>query len=237
MSHIQKNFIDLQEIFYHLEEEKKVYAIIKLPYNFPAYDVGSDLDIFCYDIYEISSLIVAQLQKKIDSSLTIKVTDNKQQLYIDILDKHTIHFRFDLYGALPSYKNVNIKEAFFSSVLENARIVQRGEVYVHVPSLIDEAILRYIEYHEWYVQRPDKIKHIHYLEQKIEENALDTDLLFDKLHYYIALPSVAQREEKSHNIVIKYALYFKEMVQKVLLHVRKNGLEETLHKIKGRVFK
>lgn len=224
--------IDLKPLFKKLEE--KVYCIIKLPDGFPEYKIGSDLDIFCYDVEDISRIIIGFLPKE----LTVKLTNMGSQIYIDVMDKNTIHFRFDLYGALPKYENILIKEAFFSSVIENSKTVLKDEVNVKVPSNVDENILRYIEYQEWYAQRPDKIKHINYIEERIKNSEININNLLDKLHYYTELPKVEDDRQVSGNSFVRYMSYALEMIKKVFRVLKEKGFKETIEiiikKIRGR---
>ncbi len=227
--------INLKPLFKKLEE--KVYCIIKLPDEFPEYKIGSDLDVFCYDTEDISKIIMGYLQNFIDNSLTIKLSNMGSQIYIDVMDKNTIHFRFDLYGALPKYENILIKDAFFSSVIENSISVLKDEVNVKVPSTIDENILRYIEYQEWYAQRPDKIKHMNYIEEKIKNSEININNLLDKLHYYTELPEIEDNRQVSSNSFVRYVGYILEMFKKVLIAIQNKGLKETMSLIFRKVFK
>lgn len=217
--------IDLKPLFEKLVD--KQYCVIKLPAEFPEYKVGSDLDMFCYNIEDISRIILGYLQNIISNELTIKIVNNGTQIYIDLMDNSKIHFRFDLYGKLPIYENILIKEAFFSSVIANNEIIELKECKVKVPSLIDESILRYIEYQEWYGQRPDKIKHIEYLEDKIKENNLDINQLLDKLHYYTELPKVEDNRQISSNSFLRYFNYLFSMFKKLIQVLREKGFKET----------
>ncbi len=227
-------FLDLSKIFKKLED--KNYCIIKLPDVFPSYDIGSDLDIFCYDVQDISKIILSNIQEFITADLKIEIINNNTQIYIDIIHNDKIHFRFDLYGALPFYKNLDIKEAFFSSIIENSKMLKLDKINISVPSNIDEAILRYIEYQEWYAQRPDKIKHIQYLEDKMASKDIDINKMFDKLHYYIAIPNTEKNRQVSSSDSVRYIQYIYKNFKKVIQAIRTKGLVETLNIIKKKVF-
>ena len=218
--------IGLKPLFEKLET--KSYSIIKLPTEFPDYKIGSDLDIFCYDVEGISRVVLAYLQEIISKDLSVKIINRRTQIYIDVMDEDKIHFRFDLYGTLPTYKNILIKEAFFSSVIENSQMIKQNGCKVKVPSQIDESILRYIEYQEWYEQRPDKIKHIKYLEEKIKNSEIDINRLLDKLHYYTKLPRVEENRQVASSGAIRYFSYLLDMGKKVLIVIKEKGLKETL---------
>lgn len=227
--------IDLKPLFKKLET--KSYSVIKLPNEFPDYKIGSDLDIFCCDVEDISRVVLAYLQENISKDLSVKITNMGTQIYIDLIYKDKIHFRFDMYGALPTYVNILIKEAFFSSVIENSQIIKRNGCKVKVPSKIDESILRYIEYQEWYRERPDKIKHIEYLEEKIKNSAIDVAILLDKLHYYTKLPQVEENREISSSGIVRYFSYLLNFAKKILRVIKEKGFRETLNLIIKKVKK
>jgi len=225
--------IDLIPLFKKLEKES--YCIIKLPDNFPSYDVGSDLDFFCYNIEKVSRIILGCLQSDISDDLSVIITNMGKQIYIDIMDKRDIHFRFDLYGSLPSYQNVSIKDAFFSSVIEGSNKVEKSKCIVKIPKLIDESILRYIEYQEWFSERPDKIKHINYLEEKFQNSELELNKVLDKLHYYISIPRIKEDEKINASSSIQYMQYLYGNFKKIIKYIQLNGLERTIYKIKDRL--
>lgn len=218
--------IDLKPLFEKLES--KQYCVIKLPSEFPEYKLGSDIDIFCYDIEDISRIFLGFLvQDLIVQDLIVKVINRTTHIYIDIMDNEKIHLRFDLYGALPTYKNILLKEAFFSSVIENAQTIEQNGYKVKVPSQIDENIIRYIEYQEWYGQRPDKIKHIEYIEERIINFGIDINQLLDKLHYYTELPKIQDSRQVSSSKVIRYSSYLLNIMKKILRVIKEKGLKET----------
>ena len=227
-------FLDLKKIFSNLSEMN--YVIVKLPPEFPEYLIGSDIDIFCYNAQEVSGRILACLNDYLNHDIKIEVTDNEEQLYIDVIKNSEIHFRFDIYGSLPNYKNVRIKKAFFSSVIENYKLDNIFDFPIKTPSEIDESILRYIEYHEWYFERPDKIKHLEYLTLKIDAGVVSKKMMLDKLHYYTALPDVSYLNSVSSSSILRYFDYMLSIFKKTMLHFKNNGIKKTLIKISKRVF-
>jgi len=178
--------LDLDEFFQEFNHH--TYCIIKTNDDLPSYKKGSDLDIFCYDIDQMATIILNVGNQYINQGLEIVISNMKGQRYIDFIHINTdvIEFRFDLYSALPSYKNILIKPAFFENVLENKiQIDIHDKSSIYVPAPIDDKILRYIEYQEWYGQRPDKIKHINYI---LESNESTINNFLEKLHHYTSLP-------------------------------------------------
>ena len=195
--------INLNEFFYGLANE--VYCIIKIKNNFPDYSLGDDIDVFCYDSVTFSKKILEIGNNYVLQGFMIKVTSTPDyhQTYIDFFYNEKLELRFDLYQSLPAYNNIKIRPALFSSIIENAvpnkRYFQNRQFNIYVPNTIDDMLIRYIEYHEWYRQRPDKIKHLEYVMKNIDEQARIS--LLDKLHYYTELPPtgcVINQEQRRH---------------------------------------
>lgn len=198
--------LDLKLLLKEIKEEE--YCIIKLNQDFPSYHAGQDLDIFCYHPEAMSKKILKWANPYLSDTISIDITlkNGNLHLYVDILENKEIHFRFDLYGALPHYQKLLIKPAFFESVVENRvekRLSNDGGTCCFVPSPIDDIMLRYFEFVEWYDVRPDKIKHLEFLMAELEEE--DKPQFMRKLHHYTALPETRYEEAKvQHFRMIRY---------------------------------
>lgn len=183
------NILDLNLFFYSFTSEK--YVIVKKS-NIPDYYSGSDVDIFCLNLSALAKKILIIGNSYLDKEFEISVQSKKNtHINIDFILNGNIEFRFDLYGELPQYKRINIKRTFFKNVIYNAipvNILTNNYNYnIFVPSQIDELIIRYIEYIEYYEIRPDKIKHLQYIMDTIS-NDLEKRLFLDQLHQFTALP-------------------------------------------------
>lgn len=192
------NKLNLLEFFKEFFNES--YCIIKMDDNLPNYYEYSDIDIFCYDISNLADKIFKIGNKYVEAGFEIRVTEvnSKNQVHIDFYIDNRLDFRFDLYQHLPNYKKIIIKPAFFSSIIENriciAKNFNNEQFEIYVPSKIDDLILRYIEYIEYYDIRADKIKHMDYINSFSDK--LDKKLLLDKLHFYTEIPNVKCDESK-----------------------------------------
>lgn len=192
------NQLDLDRFFYAVRDE--VYVIVKLG-DFPNYYPGSDIDIFCYDKEKLANVILQIANDYIVQGFTVSVGyKGEDHAYIDFFLADKLDFRFDLYQSLPDYQRVHVRSHYIYSVVENAQPVPRcynGMNYsIYVPSDIDECLLRYLEYIEWYELRPDKIKHLEYIMRAIADNQERIGFL-DKLHLYTELP-LPQTKEPLH---------------------------------------
>lgn len=202
----KQRLLDLNAFFYNVR--KIPYVIIKLNDNFPIYNKGQDIDIFCYDkgqfvqkLFEVGNIYV-------NKGFEMKVTDmGKEHSYIDFIFKNELHFRFDVCQELPFFKNIKIKNYYIYSVIENANTI-RGRFghkpyLIYVPSKIDDLLLRYIEYIEYYQLRPDKVKHLNYIMKTIKEDP-ERICFLDKLHLYTDFPhnsSINSRENLLPHII------------------------------------
>ena len=176
-----------------------LYAIIKLPPEFPDYQRGSDIDIFCMDISDVSRNILAELNGYVNEKCTVEVTTlyDGVQLHIDLLCEGKLEFRFDLYGQLPVYQHILVKPAFFESLIERRQPLTSvdGDVPVFVPSNADECLVRYMDYLELYATRPDKVKHLDYIEAQVASLDGGRQTFFVRLEHYIEIPRVYQHEK------------------------------------------
>lgn len=205
------NKISLHDFF--IELETLAYCIIKVPPNFPDYIRGDDIDILCYDINKISECIINTATKYIGGDLTLKssIIRNGEKIHIDIMDKNSIEFRFDLYSILPNYHKVNIRPSFFSHVIENRQQKNQtcdGKNYIiYIPSIQDELIIRYLEYIEYFQDIPDKIKHADYILEHLKKAPSDMSFI-DTLHHYISVPTIDVEKNRMsiENTNIKYYL-------------------------------
>lgn len=209
------NKLDLNIFFSKLES--KNYVIIKLT-DFPNYYSGSDIDIFCYNVDEIAREIIFLGKQYLEDGFEIVAKNaNDSHKYIDFIFDNKIEFRFDLYGELPVYKKVCIQKNYFPHIINNCVPVainsKLGQYNFYVPSQIDELILRYIEYIEWYEIRPDKIKHLDYIMDAIDDDS-EKMIFLDKLHQFTALPTCSDNinEERDYD---KYSYFSKfKMIMK-----------------------
>lgn len=185
--------LDLNHIFSHLTED--VYCIVKLSPAFPEYRSGEDIDMFCFDINRVSDKIIQCAHGYINDGYTVRSTVLKEncQLHLDFLYENRIEFRFDLYQNLPAYRKVSVKSGFFSHVIDNRQskiLTYNNRPYcIYTPCRQDELIMRYLEYVEYFHDRPDKIKHANYILDALEKTPADISFL-DTLHYYIEIPPI-----------------------------------------------
>lgn len=183
--------INLNELFYYLRNQH--YVIVKFDKKFPKYQSGQDIDIFCLSREDFLKKLFNSSKKYIKFGYSIKVTHvNRSHTHFDLFYDENLELRLDIYESLPNYTQTNIKECLFYSIIENSRPISKTyaqkKYSLNIPSEVDELLVRYFEYREWYKKRPGKIKHLKYLKEKIKKTNSRINF-FDKLHYYTSFPT------------------------------------------------
>jgi hypothetical protein len=138
------------------------YAIIKKDKNFPMFNVSrDDIDIICLDMKKTIEHLENVLQNNYSKYKCHFDSKNEHlNIYYGNICYENFIVRFDLFDDIckmyPSYKiNSDItKEIVRNSILEND---------IRIPLLKDELMIRRLEYDTYIDKRPDKIKHLHYI--------------------------------------------------------------------------
>tara|TARA_B110000259_G_scaffold164860_1_gene191240 strand:- start:2241 stop:3644 length:1404 start_codon:yes stop_codon:yes gene_type:complete len=147
--------LNLQDIFKKLED----YVIIKFDKNLPKYNINDDVDILTSNIQKNKNIIINWYDKNIFLHKIINI--NNFHIQLDLYKKeqdNTLHFRFDLFEKL-HYTKFSLHNDIYPLILYNK--LHNGISYV--PCLSDDLSLRYCEYIEYIDIRPDKIKHLNYV--------------------------------------------------------------------------
>lgn len=221
------NRIKLSKIFENLNHTE--YVIIKYPENLDKYDRGSDLDILCRNLNEATELIIKGVTKQISETEKIKVTNIHGHRHIDVTRNNKIEIRFDLCSKLPLYNEVKLKESYFEAIIERRIFYtpNNSDHSFYVPSLIDESIMRYIEYNEYFSKRPDKIKHIDYILNNLSDK--NKKEMLNRLHYFLAFqPPVV--ENKRLRLISRIKENFL-LIKKVFSYFKLYGFNDTVRKV------
>lgn len=180
--------IDFSRLFYEISDEK--YCVIKAR-NIEEYKAGDDIDLFCYPIVQFTRKLISVISKMLTNERSIVVRElNEYHFHVDILENEEIVFRIDLYGAIPEYKRVKIKPGFFEHAIEHStkEYITDTQIYYYKCSDMDEFLIRYVEYVEYFYIRPDKMKHLDYILSKFDDDKRLKDDFMKFLYYYTAIP-------------------------------------------------
>lgn len=222
---IYSNKIELIEFINEINDCK--YTIVKIGEEFPNYYPRNDIDIFCTDINKVAKKIMKVGNKYLDQDFKIEISEeNVYHKQIDFMYDEQIDFRFDLYGAFPEYKNVTIKKSYFYSLIDKSKekIITHNEIEykIFVPETVDEMIVRYLDYLEYFAKRNDKIKHLDFVRRKVEESDVLESFL-DRFYEHISLPVQKER----YSFYTKKKLAFIDILKKV----KNKGLIGSIKKV------
>jgi hypothetical protein len=185
------------------------YAIVKQSGPIRCPPVGGDLDLFCDSAVECSRRLLSLSRDALGSGFEIEVTclHDSRQIHVDFFAGERLEFRFDCYGRLPPFKRVRMKDCYFDKVLSDRVLVEHGlpgrSVNVALQCAEDESILRYLEYHEYFPSRPDKVKHLDWVIEASGDEASRVRFL-KRLHWFTELP-VWNAEVSSSQPVVRKA--------------------------------
>ncbi|CAH6803498.1 conserved hypothetical protein [Vibrio chagasii] len=221
--------INVLNVFANLN--KYEYCVIKKPDNIQEYSYGSDFDIFCIGIERVVESIMASLGDMLNENQTIEVSRLQEQIYIDVIEDNKINIRFDLYSSLPLYKRLCIKESFFGYVVARYEFDDSG--LIKIASKEDELILRYVEYHEWYSERPDKIKHVDYILKMYSE--IEIEMAIKKFHYFIDFPSPIIEKRTRFDKMTGALCFYTSRIEKLFSYLKKNGIKKTADRIREKI--
>ena len=212
----------IEIIFNSLENEN--YVVIKHN-NFSYEERGYDIDILCESIPTIRDKIIRSSSSWLNRDRSIKANyENDERLVIDFLEYKELIIRLDIYQNLGNYKKIILKNSLKDVILETKEILDIESYSINVPKKIYDNILRYVEYIEYFDIRPDKVKHLNYLEKNIENEAL----FYKTLHYFIKVPtpqpSVKRRLSKTDiRIIFKKIKQtpINELIPKIIKYFKK----------------
>lgn len=180
---------------------KYEYVLIKAPVEFPILPIGSDLDLFTINLNILERIILSHLNALCNDNSLFKIRIinlNSSHTQIDVICEDILIVKFDLFTLNPDYKNIILKNSYFVALLNASVVINLNMIQVKVPSEIDELILRYIEYIEYYATRPDKIKHANYVYKKLSDNDAEFNrLFFNRLHSYTEIPHFVEQSTKT----------------------------------------
>jgi hypothetical protein len=170
------------------------YVFIKLPRPFLRLHLGEDLDIVAVDKEHVVERLLVAAKDDLESGMVVRVTYGPEHSYVhvDLLRDDLLQMRFDVASKLASFGSYRIKDVYAERMLAAAgrsEVTIRGvTVPIRVADELDELVVRYLEYHELFGTRPDKVKHLEYVMAALETSPR-CRAFFGRLHENIELPT------------------------------------------------
>jgi hypothetical protein len=142
---------------------------------------------------------------------------------------------FDFINAIPRFKQVKIKSSLLDVVIESSKEKIIEDFKLKIPNQIDECILRYIEYVEYFAIHPDKIKHVDYINSFFESKPEDKKFFFDRLNHFTCLPIDEISKINKLNKVIKNIKYIKKLILASYYVYKQEGFLSLFEKVSRRL--
>lgn len=149
------NKVDLKKI---ITGSPVKYCIVKIPEYFPNYYGHSDIDIL---VKEDDKMVKHLSDTAKEYNMIPNVFKINGKHHVDyLMINGGLNIKFDLACDLDFYKKIKTKPEFFDHIMDTSY----EENGVIVPHIDCELAIRYMEYIEHINERPDKIKHLHFIE-------------------------------------------------------------------------
>lgn len=139
------------------------YIIVRIDKNFPNFKIGKDdIDILCLNMKNTCNHIINVLKKKYPQYNYRKFSiDNK--VHIDVAFGNKFIIKFDLCDSIKKlYPLFDIPNKLTEEVIKTSKLNNYG---CKIPTIENELMLRKLEYDTYIHSRPDKIKHLKFIEQ------------------------------------------------------------------------
>lgn len=176
--------IDLPAIFNRTNAHD--FVVMKtLPKAKP--EIGSDIDLLCRDKTTLGKQLLRNSQPLISLGYTLRLRElpETDQTHLDIMHGNQIALRLDLHEGLGAYRRVPIKGTFTTNLLARRTWADltcpTGSIQLPIPDTLDNLVLRYLEYHEWFDARPDKIKHADHIAQAFANDPASAHAFYERL--------------------------------------------------------
>ncbi|GEM_PF-727315 len=142
------------------------YVVVRMSAEFPAYETHSDVDLLCGDPLKILGHILRRAKTYEDRGFKVEVSATGWQLHVDFFPPkaNRLDFRFDLIGGFESFNKVSIAPDYVTAILNRKRKVTRDGRTFLIPDEADDLALRLLEYAENIDSRPDKVKHLKFVQ-------------------------------------------------------------------------
>ena len=173
---------DLNLILGALED----YVVIRADDAFPEDFLGKDVDILTGDLAAcLQNIKNIQFDRRV---FKIRVKDVEynasygfaefyvraplqgKHYQVEVMRGSRLVVKYDLHQELP-YRKFVIKDGYYRKVLCNKVLTRRGSLDFYVPGAEEDPVLRYMEYYEKKNLRPDKIKHLRYIQRQYPQVA------------------------------------------------------------------
>lgn len=161
------------------------YVILRPSPDFPNVKPGSDIDILVEDRKYAEKIIVKNFLSEVEEGCEVVVSVEKSHTHIDLIKNTSLYIRIDLIDSFIELKKIKISRAFPIHILTNKIEKKIGEETFFFASSLDDLLIRYIEYIEYFEMLPTKEKHLRYIYANIPDG--DWNYFIDYCYRFIKI--------------------------------------------------
>jgi len=189
MSAILKDPFDATPFLSRLSLGRDV--VVKRNSALPFASRGSDVDIFSLGAQSLLADL-AQVAGKFESS-TFKVRSlGPSHHQADLMDSAGLVIKFDIYSEVPSYNRFRVDNALFVRAIARSVRSDGGDSSFPACDPFHEAIIRYLEYCEFFWTGPEKPHHLDWILSSLSSEEIGR--LFETAHELV-LPAALQQSD------------------------------------------
>lgn len=205
----------LSEVFEKINDEI-YYVSTEMKIN----DLGeiNKFDIFCNDIKSFSKKILSVLNNYLTNGYEVTINYNNIYWYFGVIKGNEIVVIFNLYDSLKNYKNTEIKNDLFSSILANRVeqkiFIKKSLIKFYSPKNIDYFIIKYLDYLENNHSRRLNNEYLNYILTKLDNDKNKIDFFY-KLNRYTSF-----NRDLSQNKIYKLIYNLKKRLKNIILIIK-----------------
>ena len=151
--------IDLLDLLAAIED----YVLLKKSHEFPRYLPGDDVDLLVMDRERALRAIRSYYETVQNENAELRVSDTPSHCHVDFVFAGELDIRIDLLEDFAFFTSLEVKPSFVIKVFRDSQLWQSDGGRCQIPAPEDDLTIRYLEYLEYFAQRPDKVKHLDYI--------------------------------------------------------------------------
>lgn len=212
------------------------YVVLRRSDIFPEISVGSDIDILVEDRGYAEKILVEHfLQVDVDN-YAIQVDRREAHTHIDLFADSVLLLRFDLIDSFEFLNKIHVKLGFCAHVLTNKTRERIDGKTIYFPAPLDDMLIRYLEYIEYFEAIPTKEKHLSYVLEHAA--AAPWSHFIAHVHRFTKLIHDSYVENPNKQVAWRAGVGFLQCSEHVVRRLPpavKKPLKRVYHFLKGRI--
>lgn len=147
----------------HILSKLDNYVVLRASDIFPNVAIGGDIDILVDDRAYAEKILVAYFLTSPYPNIEVEISQNSEHTHLDIINGKNLICRFDLIDSFNFLSKIHVNHSLTTHILGRKEIREVNGHAIFFPSKMDDLLVRYIEYIEYFSELPTKEKHIEYI--------------------------------------------------------------------------